>query len=435
METEFLIAGAGLAGLSAGYHLAGRDHTILEAENAVGGLCKTYRVDGFHFDCTGHLIHFRTETGKELLMKLVGNQIERHERKAAIFLQNRYTDYPFQANTYGLPPEVIRECLLGFIQTLTTKRSSHVQNFHDWIYDTFGSGIARYFMIPYNEKLWQHDLHDVDLDWVNWSIPKPNLEDVINGALGIKNRQFGYNPVFFYPKQGGINLLPNSFAASEKVLLNSPVAKIHMKKRKATLRDGRTIRYRTLLSTMPLHQLLGYLEDASVTLNASRDKLRYVSVLNINLGIERENVLPYHWVYFPEPKIPFYRVGSPSNFSHGVAPKGTSSLFVEVSLKPDTNPDVDDLVKQTIQALVRCKILRDNDKIVSVYPILLQYAYVIYDSNRRKVVESIQRTLGKRDIHTFGRYGSWIYSSMEDAILQGKAIAESLTLQKSNSRA
>lgn len=426
METEFLIIGAGLAGLSAGFHLKGRDHVIVEADDTIGGLCKTFVVDGFHFDCTGHLIHFRTPEGKKILMERVGDRVAQHERKAAIFIADRYTDYPFQANIYGLPPETIKECLLGFMRSMTEKRKGGIRNFHDWIYDTFGDGIAKHFMVPYNEKIWQHDLRDIDLDWVNWSIPKPNLEEVLNGALGIKNRQFGYNPVFFYPTEGGISTLPNSFPVAGKLILSDPVEKIHLKKRRITLRSGQVVRYRHLLSTMPLHSFLARAEDLSFSMSAAVDKLKYISVLNINLGIDREDVVPYHWIYFPEKDKPFYRIGSPSNFSHSVAPKGTSSIFAEVSLRSEQQHDVQALVTQTVDALKRSKILREDDRILTVHPILLKYAYVIYNSDRRKTVARIQRMLKKRDVHSFGRYGSWEYSSMEDAILQGKATAEQL---------
>src|SRR5205085_244042 len=148
--------------------------------------------------------------------------------------------------------------------------------FEDWIHHTFGEGIARHFMIPYNEKIWRYDLRDIALDWVNWSIPKPNLEDVLNGALGIKNKQFGYNPVFYYPKEGGIGLLPESIPVQGTLLLDNPVVKIEIKKRRATLRDGKTINYRHLFSTMPLHALLEIISEPPASLSTAREKLKFV---------------------------------------------------------------------------------------------------------------------------------------------------------------
>jgi protoporphyrinogen oxidase len=423
METDILIIGAGLAGLSAAYHLRGRDHMIVEAESQVGGLCKSFSVDGFTFDCTGHLIHFRTEEGKKFIQNILGNKIRQHQRKAAIFLQDRYTDYPFQANTYGLSPEIVKECLLGFVRTLTGKRKRRLTNFHDWIYETFGEGIANHFMVPYNRKLWQHDLRDIALDWVNWSIPKPDLEDVLNGALGLKNKQFGYNPIFYYPVEGGIGSFPRSIPVNGNLVLNNGVEKVDVKARRVTLSDGRQVRYRHLFSTMPLHALLGKLDNVPSFINSARSKLEYVSVLNINIGVEREEVLPFHWVYFPEEDKPFYRVGCPSNFSDTVSPKGTSLLFVEISLRPGSGYDIPEITTQTIHALKRISILREGDRLAMVQPVLLPYAYVIYNCARSKTVKRVQDYLNRNSIYSFGRYGSWVYSSMEDAVLEGKAAA------------
>jgi protoporphyrinogen oxidase len=425
METEVLIVGAGLAGLSAGYHLGKRDHTIVEAENSVGGLCRSFAVDGFHFDCTGHLIHFRSQEGRKIITSLLSNRIQEHQRRAAIFLCNRFTDYPFQANTYGLPPEVIKECLVGFVETLN-KKKTRLNNFYDWVLDTFGSGIAKYFMVPYNEKLWQHDLHDIALDWVNWSIPKPNVEEVINGALGIKNRQFGYNPVFYYPSEGGISMLPESFPVNGSLQLGNALSRIDIRQRKAITQDGREFRYRYLFSTMPLNSFVKLIDDAPSSVQAAGEQLQHVSVLNINLGIERENVVPYHWIYFPERDKPFYRIGCASNFSAKVAPKGTSSLFVEVSLRPNKQHNIQEIVAHSIQSLKSCGILRQDDRIPVIYPVLLRHAYVIYDKHRKRAVEKIHKFLNARGVYSFGRYGSWIYSSMEDAVLQGKEFAEKL---------
>jgi protoporphyrinogen oxidase len=285
-------------------------------------------------------------------------------------------------------------------------------------------------MIPYNEKLWQHDLSDIALDWVNWSIPKPSLEDVLNGALGIRNKQFGYNPVFYYPAQGGISLLPESFPVYGRLVLNSPVRKIHLRKRRVTLQDGQSIRYHHLFSTMPLHSFLEAVEDPPAFASSAHQQLQFVSVLNVNLGIDRADVLPYHWVYFPEKDKPFYRIGCTSNFSNGVAPEGTSCLYIEISLRSDRTYDVPQLVSDTIASLKQTGILRSGDKIVAQHPVLLKYAYVVYNSGRQKAVARIQRYLNARGVRSFGRYGSWIYSSMEDAVLEGKQNAELLSPTK-----
>jgi phytoene dehydrogenase-like protein len=59
MAEKIVILGAGLTGLSCAYHLR-KDYAIYERENEPGGLCRSNKKDGFVFDCTGHLLHFKT---------------------------------------------------------------------------------------------------------------------------------------------------------------------------------------------------------------------------------------------------------------------------------------------------------------------------------------------------------------------------------------
>jgi hypothetical protein len=103
-------------------------------------------------------------------------------------------------------------------------------------------------------------------------------------------------------------------------------------------------------------------------------------------------------------------------------------LYIEISLRPDRQHDIPALVQQTIDSLKQTGILNADDRIVAQYPILLPYAYVVYNRSRKKAVERIHRYLLARNVHSFGRYGSWVYSSMEDAILEGKQYAEQLAL-------
>ena len=62
-----VIVGAGLAGLSTAYHLPHASYRLYEREREVGGLCRSYRKDGFTFDYTGHLLHFRQPDIKALV--------------------------------------------------------------------------------------------------------------------------------------------------------------------------------------------------------------------------------------------------------------------------------------------------------------------------------------------------------------------------------
>src|SRR5262249_25431028 len=115
-----VIFGGGLAGLRTAYHLSDISYRLYETGQGDGGLWRSYHKDGFTFDYTGHLLHFRQPEIKALIEQLLAGKLQRHTRRSFIFSHRTYTEYPFQVNTYGLPPEVVRECLMGFIATLTT---------------------------------------------------------------------------------------------------------------------------------------------------------------------------------------------------------------------------------------------------------------------------------------------------------------------------
>src|SRR5215471_10654838 len=253
MKKKIVILGGGLAGLSAGFHLQEYDPILFEKEREIGGLCRSFVQDGFTFDCTGHLLHLKNAYTRELVDRLLPNAFRPHERQAAIYSKSVTTPYPFQANTYGLPPQVVKECVLGFIETLDTPRNGNPDNFHDWVLKTFGSGIAKHFMLPYNEKFWKLDLRQVTSDWVSWAIPKPTLEQVVNGALGLTNNGMGYNPKFIYPRVGGIDCLPRALAgAISNLWTEHAVTSIDADKRYIMFSNGRGESFDRLVTTLPL---------------------------------------------------------------------------------------------------------------------------------------------------------------------------------------
>lgn len=424
---KVVVIGGGLAGVSAAHHLLDFDPIIFERESSIGGLCRSFTQDGFTFDCTGHLIHLKNDYVKGLVSRLLPDTFNSHERLAAIYSKSTTTPYPFQANTYGLPPEVVKECVVGFVESLQAPANGGPNNFHDWVMKTFGSGIATHFMLPYNEKFWKQDLRTITADWVSWSIPKPKLEEVINGALGLTNKGMGYNPRFIYPKNGGIECLPQALAKPvERVFVNETVQSIDPKRKYVRMSSGREQTYDSLITTLPLPETYRLLTDVPDSLRHSASLLRAVGVFNVNIGIDRPHVSDQHWIYYPEGQFIFSRVGFPMNFSKAVAPEGTSSMYIEITYQPGHKPNPEQAYAQSIADLERCGILRRGDRILTRMDLDIKTAYVVFDQHRQMHLQALIDYLEARDIHTAGRYGRWDYYSMEDSILSGKAIAEKI---------
>jgi len=427
-KDDVLIVGAGLTGLSAAHHLGADRYLLVEREDRVGGLCRSIRDRGFTFDYTGHLLHMKRPEVRSLVFGLAGeSSFSRIERRSGIYSHGAFTDYPFQVNTHGLPPPVVRECVMGFAETLQkpTPPSRSTSSFREWALATFGHGICDHFMLPYNRKLFCTDLDSLTADWVSWSIPKPSWADVVRGAQGTNRKSFGYNATFLYPVAGGIDHLPNAFVPSIRPpALGVSLVAIDPRERRASLSDGRSFRYSKLISTIPLPQLLRRIEGLPTEVAGASKRLRYVSVLNLNLGFDRPCLVPYQWIYFPEPEFPFYRVGVYSNLSAAAVPSGQSAFYVEISHLPTDSIDVEEMTTRSVAALRRIGLVPPDASLCRNRPVRIDGAYVIHDRDRQRLLPAIHETLRRRDILSTGRYGAWEYSAMEDAIWEGRLAAE-----------
>ena len=427
-QVDIAILGGGLTGISTAVH-ADRSWVLLEKNDRLGGHARTDVRDGYHFDKTGHWLHLRDAYTKGLIEELLPGQMERVERKARIFSNGVLTRFPFQANLFGLPPEVIKECLLGFIQAWQA-RESHGKpaHFEEFIQQSFGPGIARHFMIPYNHKLWGVHPREITADWCTRFVPRPTLDDVIAGAVGANPPELGYNISFLYPRQGGIETMTRALASrmrtdlGEVRLGTSPDA-IDPTKREVVV-GGERIRYRAMVATLPLPELLARTRGMPADVEKAAGQLRCTPVRYLNVATRRPPPADFHWIYVPEEKYPFYRVGIYSNALPSMAPRGLGSLYVELAERGPI--DQASLVRDVAAGLHAAGALASPDDLLFADLHELKYAYVVFDDNYYPATERIRSWLESHSIFPRGRYGFWTYNAMEDCILAGREVVQTI---------
>jgi protoporphyrinogen oxidase len=253
-------------------------------------------------------------------------------------------------------------------------------------------------------------------------VPKPDLEEVVNGALGLHDEAVGYNAVFRYPATGGIRLLPDRVAEEVPELrTDSEVVRLHLGERWLELAGGERLAFDTVIATIGLPALTDMvLDELPSEVADARKALRWVRVLNIALGVRGEAPVTEHWRYFPDPGVPYYRVGFPSN--HGrLAPDGCHTVSVEISFDPAAG-DVDAEAAEAEAALVRAGLV-DPSGVEVRQLTMVDPAYVVFDHELRQAVSVLGGWFGSHDVRLSGRWAEWKYSAMEDAILDGMAAA------------
>lgn len=138
-DPPVVVIGAGPTGLSAAYHL-GNDALLLEQNSRVGGWCRSMDVGGFTFDYAGHIMFSNEPYVHELYDMLLGDNVHWQDREAWIYSKSVYTRYPFQGALYGLPPDVIKECLVGAIEARFGALKSHAKHLAGTNGHTNGNG-------------------------------------------------------------------------------------------------------------------------------------------------------------------------------------------------------------------------------------------------------------------------------------------------------
>ncbi|MBU1087625.1 MAG: FAD-dependent oxidoreductase [Candidatus Omnitrophica bacterium] len=427
MSKQIIILGAGLAGLSAGFHLKAKTK-IFEKEARVGGLARTEIIKGFIFDYDGHLLHFKTKYVRQLIDQLLPNQISARKRNAWIYSNDVYTKYPFQANTFGLPLRIVKKCILGMLKPAVKTKDKDTQNLYDWMLDSFGAGITKYFMYPYNYKFWTIPPQELIPDWTVNFVPRVKIKSVLDGAFTLKTKALGYNSEFYYPDKGGIEQLAKAFAKQVKNIYTEHEAQaIDLEQKTVKFSNGRIEEFTRLICSLPMLELKKLIVNKlPENVKTAFLKLRYISIYNLNLGIDRPEISDKHWIYYPEDKFSFFRVGFPMNFSHNTAPRGKSSLYAEVSYSKNKPLDKQGIDKLIHQDLIKAGILRPDDKILVSHVNDIKYAYVVYDHNYRDCLKILNDFLTANNIFPVGRFGKWKYMSMEDVIVDGKLIAQEL---------
>lgn len=425
-NAEIAVIGAGITGLAAGC-MAGKKAVVFEKNSVTGGLCGSVQDAGFTFDYSGHFLHLKNPATIRFFSDIMGPELREIERRAVISIAGKLVPYPFQANLYYLPEKLRRECIDGFL-----KRSGPIpppeSAFIDWATATFGTGITRLFMKPYNEKLWTVNGKRLRADWVAPFVPQPTKQEILEGSRKPTDRSFGYNARFRYPAKGGCGAITAALekGCSGRVHTDAVAKRIDPVKRTIEFSSGGKTHYDHLINTMPLPQLIKSMSAVPSNIRAATAALDWNSVLCLNIAFKtsrpaHEIADGNHWVYFPEKKYTFYRCGMYTSVTPSSAPDGYVTMYVEISHRPGKAPDTSRCLAETIAGLRHAGIITDAEEFAYACALPIPFAYVIYDSKRTAAVGAIQSFLQEKGIYSIGRYGAWEYSFMERSVLDAMA--------------
>ena len=428
------ILGGGLTGLTLGYFL-NCDVEILEKNMETGGLCRSLQDEGFTFDYGGsHIIFAKDKEVLSFMLAVLGDNKVQRRRDTKILFKGDYVKYPFENGLNGLSKEDNFECLYYYINNLIKRernKSNNPENFKEWIYYTFGRGIAEKYMIPYNEKIWNTKAELMGLDWVRNRVPQPPIEDIIKSSIGIETEGYTHQLHFYYPKTGGIQSLIKSIESGMEgeVTTNFEVKSIRKENDKWVVSNsGKEKVFDKIISTLHLSDLIKALRDVPEYVVNAVNNLKCNSLITVMIGLDIPKLNNCSWLYVPDKDIKTHRISFPSNYSEYVAPEGKSTVLAEITCSE--NEEIwkqkdDDIADDVIDDLHRLKIIDKNAVCYSKVK-RSKYAYVIYDLDYTTRMRVINRYFSEIGIELCGRFSEFKYLNMDACIRSAMNKADDL---------
>lgn len=404
-----LIVGAGITGLSYARY-TGNPYCIIEKELEPGGYCRSIHQDGFVWDYSGHFFHFQDEgTKQDIMSGIPPEHIVEVQKRTQIKYKDRMIDYPFQKNIHQLPQEEFVDCLYD----LVVNPFQEERTFKEMLYKKFGRSISEKFLIPYNEKLYACDLDVLDTDAMGRFFPYADFKEIV--ANFRKTRENSYNASFLYTRGGAVEYVNSVLNRIDKnwISLGESLVSVNLVE-KTAVTNLRVLAYDRLISTIPFPQLLTL---CGVSFDRSLYTCNKVLVFNIGFdkkGIDRTN----HWVYYPESKYLFYRVG----FYDNIVSSDRLSVYVEIGYREDDQIDMERAFIRVLKDLREARLISDH-QVVSFCPVIMNPAYVHVTKEMEKDREEKMDYLSKHGVYSIGRYGRWTYCSIEDNIKEARKLA------------
>jgi len=425
-----VVIGAGPTGIGAAHRLRERgldDYVVLEASDDVGGLGRSF-VDGagFTHDVGGHVLFSHYPYYDRVVDAALADGYTEIDRDAWVWTEGRFVRYPFQHSIKDLPPSTALECVMGLIEAERQPPSAPT-NFAEWMEQTFGAGITKHFMRPYNFKVWATPAELMGFGWIAERVSPVDAESVLRSIIYDEApRPWGPNDRFRYPLRGGTGALWANVARPvlDHVELRRAVVGVDPSERVVHTADGRHEPYDLLLNSTPLHRLVASTEGVPDAVRGAAAALEWSGSHIVGVGLDRPAGTAKNWIYFPEPAVPFYRVTYLSNYSPFMTPAPDQTLLLaEISRSRYKLTDSETVVDEVIDGLIQAGLMTEADRgvVVSRWLHSPDTTYPVPTIGRDAALATIQPWLGAHDIWSRGRFGAWLYEigNMDHSFMQG----------------
>lgn len=428
-QPNTVVLGTGMAGFGAAYRLHAEGITpVMYDKNAyLGGHTASFRFEtGFLFDMGPHISFTKDPRIQELFAESVGQQYETLKINLNNYWRGYWPQHPVQVNLNGLPEDLIIKVINEFVEERQAPERP-VRNYEDWLLSSFGRTFSELFPMQYTRKYHTTTAGNMSTDWLGPRIYRPNLEEVLRGALSKSAPDVHYITHFRYPKLGGFFSYLTKFLPLGNINLNEELVSVDPRNRQLTFASGLTTNYDSLISSVPLPDLIRMIKGAPQDVVEASRRLACTTVVLVNVGIDREDISRSHLTYIYDEDICFTRLGFPHMLSNTNVPPGAGSIQAEVYFSEKYRPfsgSPEALIEPVIKDLRKIGLIRESDRVLFSKAMMLRYANIIFDLDRAAALKTVHSYLDDLGIAYCGRYGDWGYMWTDESFKSGENAAQ-----------
>lgn len=404
------IIGAGVSGLSLAQLSKNHfDVQIIEKADKPGGLIKCDVVDGnlFH-KVGGHVFNAKNKKVFDWFWSHFDQEKEfiKARRNARIFIQNKLIGYPIENYLFEFESHLVSQIVddLLTIQARGARKSTfEYPNFEEFLKGNFGQTLYQLYFEPYNKKIWNTNLEEVSLEWLEGKLPMPQLREILLSNIIKEEESDMVHSTFYYPKQNGSQFIADRLSKGLNIKTSAEIKSIKPLDNGFLINDD--FKTDLIAYTGDIRKLAdlyknGNSDDIAEALEHVQD-LKSNGTSNLLCECDPNDI---SWLYIPEPFTKAHRIIYTGNFSPANNSKsGRRTCVVEFSGLVDP-----EIMNEEIKKLPgNLKPLRHNYE---------PNSYVIQDKNTRSKVNKVKSLLEPQGIFLTGRFAEWEYYNMDKAI-------------------
>ncbi len=478
---EILIIGGGPAGLTAAYELLSRSEdvhvTLFEESDTFGGISKTVAWHGNRMDMGGHRFFSKAPEVNEWWEKLLpvqgapskddlllgrtpplaanGPDPEKEDevmlirrRVSRIFFDGKFYDYPI-----SLKPETFKN--MGLVKTVkcgfsylgSVLHKLPEDNLENFYVNSFGRELYSMFFEYYTENLWGRHPSEIDASWGAQRTKGLSiggiLKDVFGKVLHVRNREVNTSLIeeFKYPKLGPGQLWEVVAARVEAmggtVLKKAQVVSLEKQGSRitsVTLADGRRFEGDCVISSMPVRDLVGGMNDVPAEPARIAKGLPYRDYMTLGVLVKKlalvnktkmttvGGIVPDCWVYVQDRSVKMGRFQIYNNWSPYLVKDLENTVWVGLEYfcsEGDAfwNQSEADFTKLGVEEMLRIGLITDASQVLDTHMEKVKKAYPAYFDTYAEMDKLIAWLDTIDNLYCVGRNGQHRYNNLDHSMM------------------